>query len=152
VRVDARPCDYVPLVRALSVWLAVGTSCWGYPRIDVNPVFARDGALGLSFEKCTWPRSAGVSRLEIRRNTEPEGPWFYGSQSLCGLESNERGKPRRLAKWTSGEPTEGFTIIGQCPPLKPGTYRIVVEGTGGGSRVFGVADGRVTEKSPGCGS
>jgi hypothetical protein len=139
----------VSLARVSGLWLVVGASCWGYPQIAVNPLFAPDGALGFSLERCDWPKSAGVSRLEIRRNEDAAGP-FNSAQSLCGLDTTEPGRLRPLPRWTYGEPVAGFRVIGSCLPLESGTYRIVVEGTGGGQRVFAVAGGRVTEESPRC--
>jgi hypothetical protein len=135
------------LARLMIIWLAIGTSCWGYPIIDVNTAFERDGQLGFSLERCTWPHRADVERLEIRPK-EPTGS--YPPSILCGLQSNDRGRLPPLDQWAYGKRIEGFTVIGKCPPLDPGTYRVVVQGSGSGSYAFSVAEGRVTKLSPHC--
>lgn len=139
--------DLRRLVGLMIVSFTIGTSCWGYPIIDVNTAFERDGQLGFSLRRCTWPHGAGVERLQIRA---PEPTGSYPLAILCGLQSNDRRRPQPLNRWTYGQRIEGFTVIGNCPPLSPGTYEVVVQGTGAGSYAFSVSDGRVTEHSRRC--
>ena len=142
-----KPSDLRGRIELMIVWLAIGTSCWGYPIIDVNTAFERDGQLGFSLERCTWPHRAVVERLEIRLEEPTES---YPPSILCGLQSNDRGRPQPLDRWTYGQRIDGFTVIGRCPPLNPGTYRVMVQGAGGGSYAFSVLDGRVTGQPRRC--